>query len=78
MNIGDAIKSLKEGKFITRLEWNDKSRFIYLVPTTKFNPVNLGECIYLDHIDIQVNKNTFMMWTPLHCDLLANDWIIVI
>jgi len=86
MNFSQALDLIKEGKKLTRTNWNGKGLFVYLVPGSQFT-VNraplLGiypegtEITYNPHIDIKCADGNCSVWTPSMNDTLAEDWEVV-
>ena len=85
-NFGEAIEALKQGKKVTRIGWNGKEMFLYLVQGSKFK-VNREpllsiykegtEITYRPHIDLKTADGSVATWSPSGSDALAEDWVIV-
>ena len=85
-NFGQALNLLKEGKKVTRLGWNGKDMFLFLVNGSQFT-VNraplLGiypegtEINYRSHIDMKTVDGSICVWTASQSDLLTDDWFEV-
>lgn len=90
MNFSQALELIKEGRKLTRSNWNGKGQFVYLVAGSKFT-VNraplLGiypegaEITYHPHIDIKTVSSQDMIccgtWFPSMGDVMAEDWEII-
>lgn len=90
MNFSEALELIKQGKRLSRENWNGKGQFVYLVPGSKFT-VNraplLGiypegtEITYHPHIDIKTvsSEDTTCCgtWFPSMGDVMAEDWVVV-
>lgn len=86
MNFGEALKELKCGNKVSRLGWNGKGMFIFLVPGSVFK-VNraplLGiypegtEINYHSHVDMKTADGSIVPWICSQTDMLAEDWNIV-
>lgn len=86
MNFSDALNHLKQGKRLTRLGWNGKDMFVFLVNGSNF-AVNrepllsiLGEgteVTYRPHLDMKAADGTIGVWLASQTDILAEDWAIV-
>jgi len=83
MNFSEALQLLKAGKMVSRLGWNGKSMFLYLVPgsTFKVNRAPLSGILppntdvdYRAHIDMKTADGSFCAWVASQTDLLADDW----
>ena len=88
---GEAIRKLKEGKRVKRLDWKEYE-FIYLVnescvdkeslrneATKAMNPTNGRRMIKINsHIDKHIEPgNIEIGWTPSSLDILAEDWVSI-
>ena len=86
MDFSLALKSLKEGYKVSRMGWNGKGMFIFLVPGSVFK-VNraplLGiypegtEIKYHGHVDMKTADGQIVPWLCSQTDMLAEDWGIV-
>lgn len=83
MNFSQALELIKEGKKLTRIGWNGKEMFVYLVAGSQFvvnrAPLNViypegTEITYNAHIDIKCADGNCSVWTPSMGDTLAEDW----
>jgi hypothetical protein len=83
VNFGEALKGIKEGARFTRLGWNGRGMFLYLVPGSTFQvnrPPLLGiyeagtVINYLPHIDMRTADGSCVPWLASQADLLADDW----
>lgn len=78
-----ALAKLEQGKKVTRVGWNGKSMFIYLVPGSTFQ-VNRAPLLgiypegttinYQSHIDMKTADGTCVPWLASQSDILAKDW----
>ena len=82
----EALRRLREGRRLTRLGWNGKGMWVYLVPGSRFkvNRAPLKEVLpegaeveYRPHIDMKYADGTFGVWLASQSDILADDWCIV-
>lgn len=86
MDFSEALKSIKEGKKVSRLGWNGKGMFIFLVSGSRFK-VNraplLGiypegtEIEYHAHIDMCTANGQIVPWLCSQTDMLADDWYVI-
>lgn len=86
MNFSEALDKIKEGKKLTRKNWNGKGMFVYLVHGSEFEvnraPLNaiykLGTKIkYRPHIDLKAADGTCGVWSISNNDVLAEDWEVL-
>ena len=84
MNFGQAIEVLKTGNKVTRVGWNGKDMFLFLVQGSQFKvnrPPLLGiypegtEINYHPHIDMKTVNGEIVPWVASQSDLLEEDWI---
>ena len=84
MNFGQAIEVLKTGNKVTRVGWNGKDMFLFLVQGSQFKvnrPPLLGiypegtEINYRPHIDMKTVNCEIVPWVASQSDLLEEDWI---
>lgn len=85
MDIGGAVKTLKEGKRVTRAGWSS-GMFVYYVPASRYDAyTDAGKSIAGD--DGKVSYNAYLaakpsngavsVWFPSLSDILSDDWYIV-
>ena len=86
VNFSKALESIKNGNKLTRLGWNGKDMFVFLVDGSKFQvnrkPLNEmfeegTEVEYRPHIDMKAVDGTIGVWTASMSDILAEDWCVV-
>ena len=84
MNFGQAIEVLKTGNKVTRIGWNGKDMFLFLVQGSQFKvnrPPLLGiypegtEINYRPHIDMKTVNGEIVPWVASQSDLLEEDWM---
>ena len=84
MNFGQAIEVLKTGNKVTRVGWNGKEMFLFLVQGSQFKvnrPPLLGiylegtEINYRPHIDMKTVNGEIVPWVASQSDLLEEDWM---
>ena len=84
MNFGQAIEVLKTGNKVTRVGWNGKDMFLFLVQGSQFKvnrPPLLGiypegtEINYRPHIGMKTVNGEIVPWVASQSDLLEEDWI---
>jgi hypothetical protein len=83
MNFSEALQLLKDGKCVTRLGWNGKGMWLYLVDGSTFEvsraPLNQHfpngtKVDYRPHIDMRTADGGLCVWTAAQSDILAKDW----
>lgn len=70
MTFSEALKHIKNGKKLTRRDWNGKGMFITIqtpTPTSKMT---------LPYIFMKTKDDEFVPWTASQTDLLSEDWKI--
>ena len=86
MNFSEALEELKNGKKLTRKNWNGKGMFAYMVDGSKFtvnrHPLNAiypvgTEVTYRPHLDLKAADGTCGVWSISNNDALAEDWEVV-
>ena len=86
LNFGAAIEALKSGKKASRLGWNGKGMFLFLVAGSTFKvnrPPLLGIYTegtiidYRPHIDMKTVDGEIVPWVASQTDILAEDWGII-
>lgn len=86
MNFSEALELIKQGKKLTRINWNGKGMFVYLVHGSEFEvnrePLNaiyeMGTKIkYRPHIDLKAADGTCGVWSISNNDALAEDWEVL-
>jgi hypothetical protein len=78
MNIGEAVKALKEGKFVQRSGWNGKGMHIYLEDEHIFAKGTGSQRKYEASIVLFNAQRTHQPgWNASTPDLLADDWQLV-
>ena len=84
MNFGQAIEVLKTGNKVTRVGWNGKDMFLFLVQGSQFKvnrPPLLWiysegtEINYRPHIDMKTVNGEIVPWVASQSDLLEEDWM---
>jgi hypothetical protein len=86
MPFGLAVEALKKGAKVSRVGWNGKGMFVFLVAGSNFTvsrPPLLGifdeghPITYRPHIDIKNVDGSISTWVPSIGDVLAEDWQFV-
>ena len=88
MKFGDAIDLLEAGKKVSRLSWNGKGMFIYLVPAASY-PIqrNSNKTLagvfagdvapYQAYLAMKTAQNVVTPWSTTQSDVLDSDWYVV-
>lgn len=90
MDIGLAIKYMKQGKKVARTGWNGKDMFLYLVRESEIDTKWFrreaaeqfqgtdGSMKICGHIDMKAADDSIVIgWLASQTDLLAEDWFVV-
>jgi len=84
MNIGQAVAALKQGKKITRLGWNSKGMYLFLLSGVPVSPLEVS----IAHANSSLEKHLPVIhmvtaegkvlagWTASQADILAEDWYL--
>lgn len=71
MTFSEALKHVKNGKKLTRKEWNGDGMFITMQMPTPDSKMTVPY-IYMKTVD-----DNFVPWVPSQTDLMSEDWKIV-
>ncbi len=86
LSFSHAIQAVQKGEKVTRLGWNGKNMFIFLVPSSTFEVSRLpllgifekGTKVYYNsHIDMKTDDGEICVWSPSQIDMASNDWRII-
>lgn len=77
MNFGEALDSLKEGKKVSRLGWNGRNMFIYLVKGSEVQSIDLKHEA-LRHVAYTTDSPHAIVKISPHIDMKASDGSIVV
>lgn len=83
LSFNHAIELLKEGKRISRVGWNGKGMFLYLVPANEY-PAQTGAAKrffgedamvpYGGYIAMKTAQGNVVPWLASQTDILSDDW----
>lgn len=86
LSFSEALQAVKEGKKVSRVGWNGKGMFIFVVPGSTFT-VNRAPLLgiypegtqinYHAHIDMRTADGQIVPWLASQTDLLTDDWKVV-
>ena len=77
MDFGDALRTLKEGKRVSRAGWNGKGMWLELQVPDAGSKMTLPY-VYLNYPDnAQNTPGARVPWLASQTDMLAEDWGIV-
>ena len=83
MNFGEAIIQAKNGKRISRKNWNGKKQYVELATCISYKNTH-GEIVNCEHDSIGNKAFAFvgtsgvqMGWLASQADMLADDWTVV-
>jgi hypothetical protein len=92
MDIGKAVKALKDGKRVARAGWNGKDMWLALSPRHEalsaksfwagpnrdYAEANGGSATVLPSVTMKTTAGEILMgWLASQTDLLSEDWVIV-
>jgi hypothetical protein len=85
LTFGDAIEWMRKGQRVTRLGWNGKDMFIYIVPAASY-PAQRGAAKawagedamipYGPYIAMKTVDGTVVPWLASQTDVLGEDWTL--
>ena len=78
VNYGQVLNALDAGHKATRLGWNGKDQYLFLIRADNycFN-IFPDHITRVDWIGIKTSKGTFGPYVASNCDQLAKDWVII-
>ena len=68
MDIGAAVKAMREGSAVARSGWNGKNMYLKLRHLNNAN---------LPYVYMRTAQGDIVPWTCSQSDLLADDWAVV-
>jgi len=86
LTFGFALEAMKVGHRVTRIGWNGKGMFLFIVKGSTFQvnrPPLLGifpegtTIKYRSHIDMRTADGQIVPWVASQSDLLESDWQLV-
>lgn len=86
MKIQEMIEAIKNGKKVRREYWSG-DKFLYYVPSASY-PARTGiensiadkdgKVLYKEYIAIRCKDGDVGFYTPTQCDILAEDWKVIV
>jgi hypothetical protein len=78
LDFGQATEAMKKGKKVAREGWNDKGKWLILLPAegTSINIENPSDDFTLPQIVMQTTHNKVVPWPEAKTDVLMEDWQI--
>lgn len=77
MKFGEAITLLNAGHKVTRLGWNGKGMWLFLIVGNHWETTRGLEMLEgRPWVGIKTVDNQFMPWVASQSDMLADDWMI--
>lgn len=77
MDFGDALRALKIGQKVARINWNGKGMWLELQQPDDFSKMTLPY-VYLNYpTDAAVTPGARVPWLASQTDMLAEDWFVV-
>ena len=86
MKIQEMIEAIKNGKKVRRKGWSG-DKFLYYVPSASYLAMTDiaksiadkdGKVLYKEYIAIRCKDGDVGFYTPTQCDILAEDWEIIV
>ncbi|MDE2101523.1 MAG: DUF2829 domain-containing protein [Patescibacteria group bacterium] len=79
MSFGSAVNFLKIGRRVSRVGWNGKGMYIFLIRSEDWSYKKNGVDGYplRDFIAMKTADNQIVPWLASQTDMLANDWVTV-
>jgi hypothetical protein len=77
MDIGGAVKHLREGGKVARSGWNGKNMYLRFQQggdSIRARDSSAVEGIMMDHVLMKTAQGDLVPWSCSQTDLLANDW----
>jgi len=78
MDIGEAVKHMREGGKVARQGWNGKNMFLLYSAGGTFNAVDLEVGPLVPFVVMKTADDRFVPWLCSQTDLLATDWEAVV
>jgi hypothetical protein len=86
-DFGLALIALKNGHKVSRIGWNGKGMYLYMVGSNRYKPTTrTGFQIAANHVDGLVPYRAYIAmftvdkdvvpWTASQTDVLAEDWVV--
>ena len=82
-DFGTAIRYVKHGKKVQRVNWNGKNQYIELATCVSYKNAQ-GEIVNVDHVSMGNNAIAFvgtsgvqLGWLASQADILSEDWKLV-
>lgn len=72
MTFEDILPKLKAGEKIIRAGWGGAELYVKYVPATELDGLKMNP-----YFAINVTGESYTMFTPTVCDILADDWVVV-
>lgn len=85
LNFGEAVVELKAGRAVSRVGWNGKGMYLFIIQGSNdiaklqgygFGEM-LGEPVFRDAIFMGTVDNQLVTWTASQSDVLAEDWMVL-
>jgi len=84
VDFGEAVAALKAGRTVSRVGWNGKGMWLFLIQGSndiaKLHGYGFGEMagepVFRDAIFMRTADNQLVPWTASQSDVLAEDWLV--
>lgn len=77
MTFGPIARAIKAGEVVTRESWEGKAKLRICPMKTIFNSATNKVTKHLEYIEMLLPNREIIPWSPIHEDLLADDWRIL-
>lgn len=76
MNFSRALEYMMSDHAVSRPSWNGKGMWVKIKNPKPFLDRVKGD-LDCPHFYMKTMGGELTVWTPNHCDLLANDWMLL-
>lgn len=80
MTFEDAVKAVYKGQKVSRYNWNDPNKYMYLQKEKASLKMHNGKFIrtkHPSHVDLHSPECTYISWVADDEDMIADDWYII-
>lgn len=88
ISFGKAVEALKQGKKVSRINWNGKGMYVYYVPASSYPAqrntqgtmlgVFSNDMVpYRDYLAMKTVNDEVVPWVASQSDILSDDWVIL-
>ncbi len=88
ISFGKAVEALKQGKKVSRINWNGKGMYVYYIPPACYpaQRSTQGTMLgvfpndmvpYRDYLAMKTVNDEVVPWVASQSDILSDDWVIL-